>query len=599
MPVKKVGRPKGKKSDNKKPKKIIKRSKNLDGGAIMDFENTDYMEHENLQGGHSDGLQMSDMIQGNVLINAQNEDHFYYNMIINNLTDSSVFAIYRDVRGQTIVQNPSDYTVSVIRFAINSGLLPIFNFTPIPGNFSSGNTNLNKGSYSITLSYNGVDYQENVIFALNKFVVNNTIADYNIPPNIQNWNTINEQNFEYYQVFDYENFLDMINSAIQNAYMRIPLDAPPKVAGAPAPFLQLNRETQIINIIAHRSFDPAFVGGQSIQLYMNTDLYVFFNNFSAIQINGTNGKDFFIRIKNYGDNLITEQPQITYFQPWYSYTLYNVGDLVSYVDTIALTRFNYRSLTGANLGNNPQFSPVNWRQQGITWNIGTSYFVNETVLYNGSWYESIINANIGNQPDISPAQWSLSTPQLVIPDWNPATMYTINNVVFYQGYYYISRTNANTANIPSSSIVNWATYTGFDMFQISQEYESLYNWNDITNFVFTTSEIPIIQEFIPIQSTESQQSSNVSISSREILTDFAIASSTGFDIKEPIVFANQGEYRLINLISNTPLRKTDLQIWWTNQSNILFPIKIAPGGKFYANVKLMFRRKDYNRRNSF
>lgn len=582
MPIKKA---------KKAVKKVVKK-----GGAKKQYKSQPIEMFGDFTGGSmgnmdSRDLEITNVSNSNVLVPAQNKDHFYYNIEINNQTDKPINASFKETRDSAILQNPSEYTVSVIRFAINSGLIPIFNFVPVPGSNGSGNLNLNKGVYSVTLEYGDDVYQENVIYALNNY----TLGDYENPPNIQNWKTINEENYEYYQIFDYENFIDMINSALATAYAKIDPNSPPKTAAAPAPFLQLNRDTGKIDLIVHRSFDSSFVDSPTIRIFMNERLYVFFNNFSAVQVNEDDGKDYFIRVKNYGNNLITQQPQLTYFAPWYGYTTYNLGDLVSYVDTSTLTRYNYRSLSNSNKNFTPYTEPTKWRLQGDYYDAAVTYSKNELVYHDLNYYISAQDGNINHQPNLIPSApfWTLASPQDVVEPWTASKTYNLRTVVLHQGYYYISLADNNLANNPSTNTTEWTTYTGFDMYKIEQEYASLYNWNDLASFVFTTSQLPILEEYVPVQN--SLNSSNaVSSGMRAILTDFVIGSVTGYDIKEPIVFTNQGEYRLINMLSNSPLRTVDLQMWWKNHDQELFPLKLAPGNKFHAGAKLMFRRKDYN-----
>jgi hypothetical protein len=571
MPTKKVG----KKVNKKLVKKPVKKSKNLvkiKGG--------------NLENRKEKMLMMDDKKEIDYV--SETQDHFYVNAIMNNLSDSPVPATYRETRESSILQKPNDYTVSIIRFALDSGVLPIFNFKPSPGTYSSGNTNPNLGEYTITLSYGGVDYEENVIF------VSQDAGNFEFdPPNIQGWEIINEQNFTYYQVFDYQNFLDMINSALANAYARVSSIAPPKLAGASAPYLQLDQNTGIISLMANIDFDPDTLAGATIQIFMSRSLYAFFDNFPAINVNGSNGKEILLVVKNLGNNLITQQPIISFFQPWYNYVTYNLGDNISFFDPVTVTKSNYRSLINGNIGNNPSTTPLAWRREGL-YNALLTYSANEIVFNDGSWYRSINNGNIGHTPKTSPTFWELSVPEIPPTNWDPTRTYFLNNVVTYLGTYYKSITDPNLGNIPSSSITNWIIYSAFDMYRMSQQYESLYNWNDITTIVITSSEIPTVQEYVPTQGQSNQQNSSIASSSRQILTDFAIASSTGFDIKEPIVFTNQGEYRLINLSSDSQWRTIDLKFYWTDTNNQFFPIFIAPGGKSYGSSKLLFRRRLFN-----
>ncbi len=518
-------------------------------------------------------------------INSENQEHYYYNIVINNNTDIQVPVEFQKTQASAILDNPSQYTLSVIRFQLDTGQLPIFNFTPIPGSPTLGNTNLNKGIYSVSMSFGAQTVQTFVIF-------HNAIVIRPTPPNITDWFTVNENNFLYYQVFDYMPFINMINSALAECYAMMDTNSPPKLAGAPPPYLDFNPDTHIISLVADKSFNEIYAG-PTIKIYMNHNLYQFFHNMNIVFIgyNQPNGTDVLLNVKNLGDNLTVRNAPFEIYPPYYAYTTYAVDELVNF------NNINYRSLTAGNLNNQPDISPANWFPEDQPWGVGTVYNKNDTVTYLNNRYRSLTNANIGNIPTAG-APWVLTTSINPPDQWAPATVYTINNIVLYQGFYYISRTNANTGNIPSSSIVNWMPYTGYDSYIMSQEYETLYNWNDITSIVITTSSLPIVSEYIPsltpVTINGQLLSNQPSFSSRQILTDFAISSTTGFDIKEPITFTNQGEYRLINMISQNPLYQIDVKMYWTNSDNTFFPIFLDAGGKNQANIKLLFRRRLFN-----
>lgn len=508
-------------------------------------------------------------------------DHFYYNILINNKTSEAVRATFSETRSTTILDDPSLYNASVIRFYISANSsIPIFYFQPQPQfvNNVLTNTNPNLGVYSVTLSFGGIDLQSFVIY--NSFESTTQIAN---PPS--DWTTVNENNIGYYSVFRYENFIKMINNALAESYFYIDKTSPPKVAGAPAPFLSFDPVSHIISLVVHKSFQST-ASVPSVQIYFNEALFEFFQNFSSIfnGFNNIDGKDRLIIIDNLGTNSATiPQPHpFSYFPLWFNYVTYAVDDLVSF------NGISYRSLTPANLGNQPDIHPANWFPEDIAWNIATTYKINDIVVYNNVRYISKSNANIGNQPDISPANWQMNAP-FEVSSWDPTVTYGINQVILYLGTYYISIAGANLGNIPSSSITKWKIYTGFDDFVISQEYESLYNWNSITNLLFTSASLPITQEFTPAQNNMINTTTSTTNSTLAILTDFAVASTTGFDIKEPIIFNSQGEYRLINMSSQSPLRAMDISAYWSDRFNNIFPIFLEPTGQL--TIKILFRRK--------
>ena len=566
-------------------------------------------------------------------VESEKQDHFYYNILMNNLRGFPIPAEYISTSNQIILDDPSQYTVSIVRFQLLSKALPIFNFVPQPGSPTTGNTNPNLGIYSVTMNFGTTYVRQYVIFS----------PDFDasgLPPNIMNWFSLTDSNFKYYQVFEYQTFLNMINAALAMCYHNMPPMSPPKVAGAPAPYLYLDPVSHIISLVAHRSFDSKFIG-PTIRIYMNHLLYGFFNNFDIIlnHFSSANGDDFQILIGESEDSSVILPGLDEMWSPWYSYTTYEVGDLVS------RARINYRSITASNLGNNPTLTNlVNWFAEDQTWNTVITYIINDTVMYLGSrylslqngnvgnnpqsgpagfwrliapngspwlwdafttyalnnitfyqgfWYRSLQNANIGNAPG-SPLFWTLYASGESIPTWDPTVAYTIDNIILYQGSYYRSLTSPNTANSPLTSFTNWVPYTGFNSYLVSQQYSALFNWNDIQTIVFTSSLVPVVNENVPIQNISTSSLSQIQSSSRPILTDFAVGSSLGFDIKEPLTFTNQGEYRLINMTSTSPLSSVDIKIYWTNSRGEFFPVFLDVDPNSCCTIKLLFRRKDFN-----
>lgn len=225
--------------------------------------------------------------------------HTYLNLAICNTTSNHIKAAYTETRSTPVIRNPSEYYLSIVRFQIPADDVPIFIFRPIPGTPTSGNTNPNAGIYTITLSFGATVSQIPLVWI--------PTSTPGLFPTPTSWLTINENNFLYYAVYSYQHFIDIINNALLGAYTLMPGGSPPKLAGAPAPYLIYNADTKIISLIAHRSFDPVFAGGPTINIYFNNPLYDFFTNFENIYGGSmaADGKNYQILVKNNQNNLYT------------------------------------------------------------------------------------------------------------------------------------------------------------------------------------------------------------------------------------------------------------------------------------------------------
>jgi len=78
------------------------------------------------------------------------EDNVYFNINLVNNNQFSVPCQFSETLTADIVANTNDYYLSIIRFSLDGGSIPIFFFLD--------------GAYHITLSYLGVDYSTPVVY---------------------------------------------------------------------------------------------------------------------------------------------------------------------------------------------------------------------------------------------------------------------------------------------------------------------------------------------------------------------------------------------------------------------------------------------------
>ena len=568
-------------------------------------------------------------------------DHVYYNLVLNNpnnVLNKSIPAQFNETRSTSILENPSDYTLSVIRFSLSKVEIPIFHMNIFPkysitpklgwrstsvyilnqGTLFNGNTYVSiidnnignqpdisptswrfvppsasdwnsNANYAINAgaTYNGIVYVslvngnignipisspsqwgvsqlppvlDNISYNLSQYAVSmfyepsgaqqteyiiyEPISDTTVvlPPN--DWSIIDISNSRYYSVYIFSQFIQMINSALKSCYNHMPSNSPPKVAKAPAPYLLLDPNTLIVSLVAHKTFDTNFVQTDTIKISFNTTLMTFFND--ALQY------DFF-----------AASP---------------LGDPLDYALVVNCRGDNVKTLL---------YPDINYP----TWQNTLNYLVGHGTFFNGVNYVAIANS-FGMAPDISPAFWSVQTQTPIPVSWqmNPPTPYVIGQIVQYNGSYYINKTGLNS--IPTT-FMDWDIYTGFDMIVMSGDYSNLYNWSDVQSILFVSELIPVVNEFIPagvLNPNSTIGGTSTSNPTLQIITDFVPDIQTGTDINSNIVFFNQGEYRLSDLVSDTPLRSIKIKLYYTDRNNQLFPIFIKPYG--IVSCKILFRKKN-------
>lgn len=130
----------------------------------------------------------------------------------------------------------------------------------------------------------------------------------------------------------------------------------------------------------------------------------------------------------------------------------------------------------------------------------------------------------------------------------------------------------------------------YDAIQIIQEYSTIANWSPITSVVFTSNTLPVVPNNIsaPLlfyngqRLTTGGNNSNIA----QVITDFV--SSSGV-YKPNLEYSPTAQYRLINLVGNTPLYNLDVEVFYKNRGGELIPFRLTSGSS--ATIKFLFTRK--------
>lgn len=191
------------------------------------------------------------------------EDNIYLNMTLTNNNEVSIPAAVAQTFTADIVSDSSQYFLSIIRFELLGVKIPLFIFQ--------------SNYYYVSLTYLGVTYSAPVLYPAQK----NVIPVYGDA------------------IYSYVQFLNYINAAFATAFGLIP--SPP--VGSTAPYMLLNQSSGIISLYADgRFYDDTL--GTPINVYMNQNLYKFFENFN-VQFYSENAVDYLdyrIIILNYYDS---------------------------------------------------------------------------------------------------------------------------------------------------------------------------------------------------------------------------------------------------------------------------------------------------------
>lgn len=123
---------------------------------------------------------------------------------------------------------------------------------------------------------------------------------------------------------------------------------------------------------------------------------------------------------------------------------------------------------------------------------------------------------------------------------------------------------------------------------VTQEYQTLNDWNDLESIIFTSNSMKTQPEFIPSIGQNGAQA-NFNDNSQPILTSFIpLIEGAGLQ-RSQFVYNPTGEYRMISMTSSQKLINTDLQVYWVDSSGVINPLILEP--QFGLSVKFLFRKK--------
>ena len=141
--------------------------------------------------------------------------------------------------------------------------------------------------------------------------------------------------------------------------------------------------------------------------------------------------------------------------------------------------------------------------------------------------------------------------------------------------------NPNDPTIPSPVIY----------YRYLQDYEIIFIWSSLRRIIISTNTLPVVNEYVP-----AQDNSGVN-NSFPILTDFIPNINLPGESRSIAYYNPTSQYRLVDMISNTPLQKIDIKIFWEDTNNNLYPLDISTGQQ--ASIKIAFLRKSlYKSQNS-
>lgn len=185
---------------------------------------------------------------------SDNEDMVYVNMSFLNNQAHPQPAQITETRTQSIIKNPSDWLMSVVRFDVDCHSIPI----NLPLMFVDPITNVKSQTLTkstIYLTYLGNTYDEDIIFIPNPGPLLPSVTPLEYIP----------------AIYDYQVWFNFVNTALGLAFIAS------GAVGSPPQFIY-NAVTGLVDLYIDQNFIPS-AGPNLIYISVNETLYKYFTNF--------------------------------------------------------------------------------------------------------------------------------------------------------------------------------------------------------------------------------------------------------------------------------------------------------------------------------
>lgn len=219
-------------------------------------------------------------------------DNVYLNVVMNHsggiTNETPTIASYNVQKTNPIIDKPSDYYCSIIRFEIPLDDVPLAIMPIVPNQ-----ANPNLSTLKIGIEASSVDYTQTVIYEPDDAL------DAPVPVQNQTFQVITP----YYFIYEYNNLVAMVNVALSNAWI---------AAGSPGgagncPFFFWNTDTQLFEFYVSNAFIAS-----GADVYFNESMRNYFDTFRIqfLGYNQPNGHDYEIVIRNATTNAQYYKPYL-------------------------------------------------------------------------------------------------------------------------------------------------------------------------------------------------------------------------------------------------------------------------------------------------
>lgn len=196
-----------------------------------------------------------------------NVDKIYYDITIANvLSQTSVPPIvnFREQRQNAFVNNSGDYYFSIIRFNCDTNTLPLFIPEIIPNQ-----ADIDLTVYSVTLQYQNTTFQVYI-----RWIPQSVFTQKPSQP-LATPNKLQDNGTGYYYCFNYTYFMQLIQTALDSAFLQLQTAVGAPLATAHAPIIIWNTDNNCAGVYAESAFYdtyPAGIVANPIKIFFNSPL---------------------------------------------------------------------------------------------------------------------------------------------------------------------------------------------------------------------------------------------------------------------------------------------------------------------------------------
>jgi hypothetical protein len=186
-------------------------------------------------------------------------DHLYMDLsMVNSNSQQFKQARFQESRTQAIIEDPSEWYASIVRFEVPTHNIPIFIATPLVGGAT-----VNTLTYSVTIDIDSpATYSHTTNLTMEVLQRNQpSPTDPNDPTNkVKFW--------QHYSVMDYQQFITMINHALDVCWTKVKLDNPGLV-GTSQPYVTFDMTSGLMALVT----PITFLSTDRLRLWFSNDLY--------------------------------------------------------------------------------------------------------------------------------------------------------------------------------------------------------------------------------------------------------------------------------------------------------------------------------------